>query len=54
MELHEIIMTAEIKIAIALKNIFLKNFFFFFLELYEHTEWNAEFHNFQYVISELF
>lgn len=30
MELHEIIMTAEIKIAIALKNIFLKNFFFSF------------------------
>lgn len=30
MELHEIIMTAEIKIAIALKNIFLKNVFFLF------------------------
>lgn len=38
-ELHEIIVTAEIKIVIALKNIFLKCIFFF-SELCDYTEWN--------------
>lgn len=50
-ELHEIIVTAEIKIAIALKNTFLKNIF---SELSEHTERIMKFHNFWCVIRELF
>lgn len=52
-ELHEIIVTAEIKITIASKNhIFEKCLSF--LELSEYTEWDIKFHNFWCVISELF
>lgn len=43
-ELHEIIVTAEIKIAIALKNIFLKNIFSFQSSVSILSE--MEFHNF--------
>lgn len=50
-ELHEIIVTAEIKISIASKSVFLKNIF---SELSECMEWGMKFHNFQCVISELF
>lgn len=50
-ELHEIIVTAEIKIKIASKNIFKK--YLFFSELSEHMEWGMKFHNFWCVMSEL-
>lgn len=43
-ELHEIIVTAEIKIAIALRNIFLKNIFSFQSCVSILSE--MEFHNF--------